>query len=507
MFRIARFGAAAAAVMLAVLAGAFWLLDRSASMSFAKMVENVKKAKSVSFVVKQKIGDQPELESKMFIRGNFIRYETPSETGIIHLDQKKGRELNWPIDQLRNLKEDAKDHMKSLGDEDVGGRKCHVYQIKGLAKSLWFGGNQFKLWADAKIGLPVKIHFADDHTSVTWEDFIWDEPLNGDLFSLDDLKDRNGERPTPARVIPTRIYYQQGWTELHSVQADGETPEAQFVPRLPDSAETYDSAKAELSPDGCYLAMAYTHITDHGAFAPYRVLLWDRTQPKEAVIEVYARPEGELQSWRFSDDGKLLYVSWWQHLAGKEQADGRTGTDVVDLKTRAKQAVKLPTYKGADGKEQQAQFAAASADGQTILVVGQGLQTATADGKVVRSLTAPDVNVFPSSVRVSPDGKEAVYATFHREDKSHQLFVVSLAGGEPKELVPAGKFTDVRPSWSPDGKRIAYTCRLLDPKNPPFNYGAETYLKLVDANGANASVLLTKKVQPKETSLELTAWR
>jgi len=100
-----------------------------------------------------------------------------------------------------------------------------------------------------------------------------------------------------------------------------------------------------------------------------------------------------------------------------------------------------------------------------------------------------------------------VYATFHREDKSHQLFVVSLAGGEPKELVPAGKFTDVRPSWSPDGKRIAYTCRLLDPKNPPFNYGAETYLKLVDANGANASVLLTKKVQPKETSLELTAWR
>ena len=135
------------------------------------------------------------------------------------------------------------------------------------------------------------------------------------------------------------------------------------------------------------------------------------------------------------------------------------------------------------------------------------MQTATADGKLVRSLSAPNVVVIPDSVRLSPDGKQVVYATFHREDQSRSLFVVSLAGGEPKELVSAGKFTEVRPRWSPDGKRIAYSCRLLDPKNPPFNYGTETYIKLMDPDGANARTLLTKKVQPKETSLELTAWR
>ena len=67
-------------------------------------------------------------------------------------------------------------------------------------------------------------------------------------------------------------------------------------------------------------------------------------------------------------------------------------------------------------------------------------------------------------MRLSPDGKEVVYATFHRDDKSHSLFVVPLAGGEPKELIPAGKFTDVRPRWSPDGKRIAYSCRLSIPR-------------------------------------------
>jgi WD40 repeat protein len=415
--------------------------------------------------------------------------------------------LKDPIDQLRNLKEDAKDHAKSLGDEEVGGRKCHVYQIKGLAKSSWIGGNQFTLWADVKTGLPVKIHAGDEHTSLTFEDFKWNEPIKEEMFSLEIPKDYRLEELTPAVLQPNRIYYQQGSTELHSIQPDGEKPEVQFTPRLPDSPEMYDSAKAELSPDGRYLAMAYSHVTDHGAFPPYRVLLWDRTLPKTTAVEVYARPEGELQSWRFSQDGKLLYVSWWEQIAGKERAAGRTGTDVVDLKSKATHAVKLPTYKDADGKEQETRFAAVSADGQTILVVGQGLQAATADGKVVRSLTPPDVIVFPASVRLSPDGKQVVYATFHRDDKSQSLSVVSLADGEPKELIPAGKFTDVRPRWSPDGKRIAYTCRLLDPKNPPFNYGAETYLKLVDADGGNTSILLTKKVKPKEASLELTAWR
>jgi hypothetical protein len=235
----------------------------------------------------------------------------------------------------------------ALADEEVSGRKCHVYQIKGLAEPLWIGGNQFTLWADAKTGLPVKIRAGDEHTSLTFEDFKWNEPIKEEMFSLEIPKGYTLEKLSPAVVASNRIYYQQGSTELHSIQPDGEKPGVQFTPRLPDSPETYDSAKAELSPDGRYLAMAYSHVTDHGAFPPYRVLLWDRTHPKTTAVEVYARPEGELQSWRFS----------------------------------------------------------------------------------------------------------------------------------------------------PDGKRIAYTCRLLDPKNPPFNYGAETYLKLVDADGGNTSILLTKKVK------------
>ena len=137
MFRIVRYGAAAAAVLLALLAGALWLLDRTASMSFADMVENVKKAKSVSFVLKQKLGNQPELKSKMLIQGNLLRYEVAGAiTMIVNVEEKKGLELDSyhktarpldlkhrgdieelknPIDRLRNLKEDAKDHVKVAG--------------------------------------------------------------------------------------------------------------------------------------------------------------------------------------------------------------------------------------------------------------------------------------------------------------------------------------------------------------------------------------------------------
>jgi len=151
-------------------------------------------------------------------------------------------------------------------------------------------------------------------------------------------------------------------------------------------------------------------------------------------------------------------------------------------------------------------FATATADGQTFLVVGQGLYEATAEGELGRRLTAPEARVGPRSVRLSPDGKQAVYATV-LPDKSQQLFVVSLTRGEAKELVPAGKFTDFRARWSPDGKQIAYTCRLFDPSHPPFYYGAETFLKVVDPNGSNVVTLLKEKVHANGPSLELTAWR
>jgi outer membrane lipoprotein-sorting protein len=529
MFRIAGFSSAAA-VIVAALTATLWIFHENGPRGFAQVVERVQKSKTVSFVIKQKLGQKPELETKMYIEGERFRYEIPDIlTLIVDANRRQGIEfypnvkvakrmslegrlqaeaLKDPIDRLRNLPKEIQDRVEQLSDENLNGRTCHVYRVKGRIKeaAAWMIPDQFTLWADAKTGLPVKIHAQDENTSLTYEQFKWDEPLKADLFSLEVPKGYRLEELTPAIIQPGRIYYHQGWIELHSIQPDGQNAEVQFVPRPPNGPDTYVSDRSELSPDGRFLAIAYTHSTKEGLFPPYRVLLWDRTRPKDEPVEVFAKPEGELLSWQFSPDGLRLYINWWQGIPSRKGPEGRYGADVVELKTKAKQTLKLPKYKNADGKEKEMLFATATADGQTYLVVGQGLYEATAEGELGRRLTAPEARIGPSSVRLSPDGKQAVYATA-LPDKSQQLFIVSLAGGEAKELVPAGKFTDLRVRWSPDGKRIAYSSRLFDPSNPPFSYGTETFLKLVDPNGSNVVTLLKEQVHPKAPSLELTAWR
>jgi outer membrane lipoprotein-sorting protein len=534
MFRIIRYGAVAAAVVLIALAGVLALIDRHASRGFAQVVDNVNKAKSVSFVVKQKIGDQPELESRVFIQGDMFRYEIfgppPLEGALLIMivdgSQRKGLQLDThrkiatrldlegrvpaeqlqePIEHLRNLKKDSKDNVVQLGTEDLDGRKCQVYQVKGVTKAFMVP-DEFKLWVDAKTGWPVKIHAEDAKArlSLTYDQFKWDEPLKDELFSLKVPKGYRLEELTPAVISPGRIYYHEGTVELRSLQPDGQKPETQFVPREVDSPRMYCSDRAELSPDGRYLAIAYTRTTNKGGFPPDRVLLWDRTHPKDTAIEAYVRPEGELQFWQFSADGKKLFVSFWEALAGK--TEGHYSAEVVDLESKAKHAIKLPVYKDKDGNEAEMRFAAAAPNNQTYLAVGDGLHLVAADGKWLRRLAAPADHVIVASVRVSPDGKQAVYATV-AADRRQQLFVVPLAGGKATNLLPDEKLTDIRARWSPDSNRIAMTCRLFDPAEGRLGYGTEAYLKIVDPTGSRPLTLLTKRVHPRETSLELTAWR
>lgn len=528
---------AAASILIAVAAGLFWLIDRNASFSFAQVVDSVKKAQSVSFVVKQKIGPSPkmygfdphrEFETKVFIQEDVIRYEIADFLiMVVDTSQRKGirlepprklaskidlegriprEELVDPIQQLRDLKEDVKDMVEALGEEEIDDRKCRVYQVKNARRAILLPGSHFTLWVDAKSGLPVRILAEDKQSSLLYEQFRWNEPLGKELFTLAIPKGYRLEEPTPTKVRPGRIHYHHGSVEFYSIDPDGKNPESQFVPRMVDTPITYSSGRAELSPDGRYLAIAYSHVTDEGAFPPYRVLLWDRTRPKEKAVEVYAHPDRELQSWQFSPDGGRLYVNWWQGVPGRRGPKGRVGTDVVDLKTLEKDSLKLPQFKDAKGKKQDMRFAAVSRDGRIYLVVGNGLHVATPDGKLVRRLSAGDVPVLVPSVRVSPDGNRVVYATLGG-DRSQQLFVASLEEGKPKELVPSGKLTDLSARWSPDGKRIAYTSRLFDPANEPHPYGTETHLKTMDPDGANPIDLITRKVRPTESSLELTAWR
>ncbi len=526
MIRIARYSGTAVAAMLAIVAGAMWIVGHNASVTWAQVVDNVNKARTVSFVVKQKSSSQPEIEARLSLRGSVLRYEiADAMVMIMDTDSRKGLELDVgrkiarkvdfagrapaedlkdPIDTLRRLGDGPKDNVESLGDEELDGMKCHVYQVKG-AQALLIG-NKFKLWVAATSGLPVRIQAGDDKTSLAYEKFRWNEPLDEERFRLAVPAGYRLEELAPAVIHPGRIYYSQGSAVLSSVQPDGQKPEVQFVPRGGDGPGTYNSDKSELSADGRYLVIGYSNVNDKGAFPPNRLLLWDRVLPSDPASEVYIRPNGEVQWSQFSPDGRRLYVSYWEQVPGQEGSPGRYGADVVDLRTKTTQPLKLPLFKNADGVEREMFFAAASADGKQFLVVGDGLHLATSEGELVRRLTRGDETIDPRSVRLSPDGLQVVCVSVVSQ-RGQQLCVVSLADGKLTELTPAATITDLRARWSPDGKRIAFTCRSFAPNNPPFHKGTETYLKLVSVDGSNVVTLVTEKVHPEATSLELTAWR
>src|SRR5579862_7119447 len=63
-----------------------------------------------------------------------------------------------------------------------------------------------------------------------------------------------------------------------------------------------------------------------------------------------------------------------------------------------------------------------------------------------------------SDPQISPDGRTIAYdvATpdLDGNKMKHDIWIVSAAGGAPRQLTRSG--SDMRPRWSPDGKRLAF---------------------------------------------------
>ena len=81
---------------------------------------------------------------------------------------------------------------------------------------------------------------------------------------------------------------------------------------------------------------------------------------------------------------------------------------------------------------------------------------------------------------VSPDGKFAYFSVFSKNAVNQTLSRVPLTGGAPEQLPDVA--ADVSVSFSPDGRRFAFT--------ESHNSIKETELKVADADGTNQRVLL-----------------
>jgi hypothetical protein len=229
---------AAAAVIVVV---AFFVISQisSPTSAFALVIENVVNAESISFLLRQQLGNQAVFVSKMYIQGEKIRMDmvgaegdqkgldklreemqrrnlTSLHSSIGDFTAKEALELDHfrktfkktklddrvvaefiranLIEQFHNVKPE---NAEWICEEFQNGQKIDVYLVRHVdimgikAELSGKEGERMTVWVDRATSLPAKIlieaSFHAEGKSRDWlefSEFIWNEPFDEDLFSL-----------------------------------------------------------------------------------------------------------------------------------------------------------------------------------------------------------------------------------------------------------------------------------------------------------------------------------
>ena len=106
------------------------------------------------------------------------------------------------------------------------------------------------------------------------------------------------------------------------------------------------------------------------------------------------------------------------------------------------------------------------------------LWKANRDGTDPVRLSDPPISAFHP--RWSPDGKQIVFTDLANvtslivDNRLSEVFVVSTEGGNPQRLLPDDMGSEADPTWSPDGRRIAYGW------NRSSKFGATCEIRILD---------------------------
>lgn len=201
--RILRYSSVAAAI--ALVGGVVWMgAVGNSHVAFAEVIDNARKAKSVTFNLKETAGTRTVRAIKCYVQSDRVRYELANgivlvesikDSKLLYLDmeKKQAAQLDAPtdtavqsaarwIEQLQRVKpEDA----ESLGQRTREPRAevFRVKQIKFLGRE---AEGDMEIWVDPQSQLPLRIELRDAQGTniVTLERMRWNDPLDDDLFSL-----------------------------------------------------------------------------------------------------------------------------------------------------------------------------------------------------------------------------------------------------------------------------------------------------------------------------------
>lgn len=220
MTKLVRWSSAVTATVLVALMLASVLSSRSAA--FGQVIEKIKQAKSVTLTITQQAGNQSKTLSRCYLQGDRMRMdltfradrETALPNNVMIVDFKKLEMLDLDLDEktfqqndglnkeamqhfgspLKWLAEVTNENVELVGQEELDGHTCQVYQLKEIEYPLGAGKidehKTNRIWVDPKTGLPVKIvlNFFDTdnnrNTEDVYDNFRWNEPIAEELFSM-----------------------------------------------------------------------------------------------------------------------------------------------------------------------------------------------------------------------------------------------------------------------------------------------------------------------------------
>jgi RNA polymerase sigma factor (sigma-70 family) len=226
-----------------------------------------------------------------------------------------------------------------------------------------------------------------------------------------------------------------------------------------------------ISPDGKMVAYRVQKTDGDTKYAIHIRALDPDSHPVDMEVD------GQEVCW--SGDGNQIAVS-----------RGKSGNVIVDVKTKKQTAIELPeghwiTDWSRDGSWFLVQFTTDKGKWQ-LARMKQG-------GTEIEKLAGTEGGIYGG--RISPDGKRVLFDRLEERFVSN-LWVVSLDDGKSRQVTKAQNGFIRGYSWSPSGKRIAYTWVRFDPespKDPRHEQDTESFLTVSDLGGKHPIVLLSER--------------
>lgn len=180
MIRVARYGTLGTAASIAiVLLGSLIINQLTLTPAFGQVLENIRNASAVTYVMTQKLGAQNELKFDCAILGPKMRMESPGaqiilvdtttrDSMLLLLPQKlavKGKMGGDPTAKALSLREVlaeiADEHAKLVREETQSGRQIDIFDVAKLPAFLGQGAigedDVFRIWVDHETQLPIRV--------------------------------------------------------------------------------------------------------------------------------------------------------------------------------------------------------------------------------------------------------------------------------------------------------------------------------------------------------------